>query len=414
MLTAESAVTRSARNLLFGRPECRRPPARILVLRTARLGDFVVAIPAFALLRRLFPTATIHLLTATTTNRQDHSSTSVYAGSEEPPWASLIVPNVINGVSAFRPFPFAAAIDDARVAVQSTDPDTTFLFPYTGESLTSRLRKLLFLRLAGVRKQVFGVDVTTDLSRFRRLQHELGLCEHQVVTPIRAIVESGWTEQRLEPEISFPIALPSSAEIWAAQTLEAAHSHGGPLVAVFPGGLAAEKRWPAESYRQVCRDIAQRTEAHFIMIGTASDQPYSDIARRGLSENRVLDLTGRTTLLQLAAVLRCCDVYFGNDSGPGHLAAGLDCHCVIPMSGLEFHEIWRPWPASRHAILTNETECYGCARVPCRKGTLACIVDIAPDRILNVCLGLLQSLSAPRRNRSDSQQLTTPESNAPK
>src|SRR5215831_255846 len=56
-------------NLLLFRKVQDHRPRTILVYRTARLGDFIVAIPALAILRRTFPQARIVLLTAASTTQ---------------------------------------------------------------------------------------------------------------------------------------------------------------------------------------------------------------------------------------------------------------------------------------------------------------------------------------------------------
>jgi ADP-heptose:LPS heptosyltransferase len=79
------------------------------------------------------------------------------------------------------------------------------------------------------------------------------------------------------------------------------------------------KRWPAAHYA----DLAQRLAAKGIppvVVGTGADRAATDGVRAGAE---VLDLVGRTSLAELASVLRGAACVVGNDTGPTFLAGAL-------------------------------------------------------------------------------------------
>lgn len=63
-----------------------------------------------------------------------------------------------------------------------------------------------------------------------------------------------------------------------------------------------------------------------VIVGTQAEAPLAqDILRLCPT---ALDLTGRTTLLELAGVLDRAQIVIGNDTGPMHLAAAMDTPCI--------------------------------------------------------------------------------------
>lgn len=102
-----------------------------------------------------------------------------------------------------------------------------------------------------------------------------------------------------------------------------------PWVAVAVGAKWVTKRWPVSHFA----DLLGHAQAHFggsaIFVGGREDtaQAQDVIARL---PGPALDLTGRTSLPRLSALLSVVDVMAGNDTGPLHLAAALGVPCVAP------------------------------------------------------------------------------------
>jgi len=121
-----------------------------------------------------------------------------------------------------------------------------------------------------------------------------------------------------EPRFELP---PPASEVrdWAARTLAPLPR---PWVLLNPGARWVTKRWPALSFAEVGRRAAERFGAGLAILGAAEDRPHAEAIRTALEPAgiRPLDLTGRTTLPQLAALAGLADLVVSNDTGPLHLA----------------------------------------------------------------------------------------------
>lgn len=88
-----------------------------------------------------------------------------------------------------------------------------------------------------------------------------------------------------------------------------------PVIALAPSAAWEMKRWPIEHWRSL---VTEMTEASFILLGGPQDHFINQIA--SAAPNRCLNLAGRLTLAQNAAVFDRADLIIANDTGLLHVA----------------------------------------------------------------------------------------------
>lgn len=99
-----------------------------------------------------------------------------------------------------------------------------------------------------------------------------------------------------------------------------------PIFGVQWGARWESKRWPASGLADVLARATQTWGGSVVIVGGGSERPAAETIRARVAETSgspVLDLTGRTTLKELAALVNSVDAFVANDSGPLHLAAEL-------------------------------------------------------------------------------------------
>ena len=124
-------------------------------------------------------------------------------------------------------------------------------------------------------------------------------------------------------ELVWDIPLPPEAEAFARGQLPS----GRPLLAISPCSSQRWRNyrdWPVRRYVAVA-DYAAGKGFRVVLIGGRSARELA-YAREIMAETREppIDLVGRTTLKELAAVLACCAGLISPDSGPVHIASALD------------------------------------------------------------------------------------------
>lgn len=125
---------------------------------------------------------------------------------------------------------------------------------------------------------------------------------------------------------------PPSAATWPALTrpeddrvadaLLADVPLGRPVVVLNPGASAAYRRWPAERFAEAATRVPRAHEVHFVVVGSSAERPLCQRVCTRTSAP-TLNLAGRTSLPELAALLKRCTCMLTADSGPMHLAVAV-------------------------------------------------------------------------------------------
>ncbi len=96
-----------------------------------------------------------------------------------------------------------------------------------------------------------------------------------------------------------------------------------PILGLCPGAEYGEaKRWPAEYYAEVANQALKKGWQVWL-FGSEKDQPVTATIQQ-LTQQRCIDLAGRTKLGEAIDLMSLCGTIISNDSGLMHVAAALD------------------------------------------------------------------------------------------
>ncbi|MFA4992774.1 MAG: glycosyltransferase family 9 protein [Candidatus Omnitrophota bacterium] len=118
---------------------------------------------------------------------------------------------------------------------------------------------------------------------------------------------------------------------------------GQKIVAIHPFTSDPLKQWPVERFMELARRITQETKAKVVLVGRIEGWRQFPL---GIATAEIIDLINKTSLAELAALLKRCSLLVSGDSGPVHLAA-----CVgTPVVALFRNDLpgktsqrWGPW-----------------------------------------------------------------------
>ena len=127
--------------------------------------------------------------------------------------------------------------------------------------------------------------------------------------------------------------VPSAGEpdlAWLAEDV-AGLAPPGRFVLMAPGCSPhlPQKRWPAENYAALGRRLSARGY-RIALVGTGADRSTIEALRARFSD--AIDLSGRTSLFQLASLAREAVAVVGNDTGPIFLSAKIGAPTLTLMS----------------------------------------------------------------------------------
>ena len=357
---------------LFQSDACPQPKD-VLVLRSSAIGDFICCLPALTSLRRRFPESKIHLLTTPTANPK------LWAQDIIPGAPILAGTNLVDDVLLFygRDIMSPHKIRALRARIRDFDPEQTFLVPQSGERVSGILKKILFLRILGVHRNLSGYHLTKTLSFFKKTQFTDGGYDHQVTSALIS-VGGGKCES-----VTFPIYINHESvacvdKIWRETGLDNVPF----IIGLFPGGKFEHKRWPVERFQALCNSFNKEAEVAFVIVGGEAEQFQARQLVAACSKP-IVDFSGKTNLIETAEVLHRCHLYIGNDSGPAHIAAAMGTPCVTLFSSVLFPGFWEPW-GERNIAIRHRVPCEYCFNEShCPTGTMDCVKGISVEEVLD-------------------------------
>lgn len=151
-----------------------------------------------------------------------------------------------------------------------------------------------------------------------------------------------------------------------------------PLLAIHPGAGWATKRWPARHFARLAALAAHHFGAGIVLVGGPE---YREEGRyiAAACLGPVVDLTGRTTLRELAAVLELSDVVLSGDSGPMHLAAAVGTRVV---SVFTCTNVVRHAPyGQEHRVVATTVPCAASHKKICPHPHMICMEELTPQRV---------------------------------
>lgn len=164
-----------------------------------------------------------------------------------------------------------------------------------------------------------------------------------------------------------------------------------PLVAIIPGAGgswgkdAYIKHWPAEKFARLADKIIENFNATIIIVGDFSERK---IARqiKELANGPLLDLVGRTTLGELAALFKKTKLVVTNDGGPLHMAVALGIKTVSIFGPVD-EKIYGPYPEEKQNLLIHSNiecrPCYRLFRMPACPRQRQCLVSISVEEVFS-------------------------------
>ena len=114
------------------------------------------------------------------------------------------------------------------------------------------------------------------------------------------------------------------------------------LIAFAPGAAWSFRRWPSERFIELGRWLQEIYNAHILIVAGKDEYDLGLQIEQGLIGNKTINLAGKTTLREMASVLKRCKLFIGNDSGPLHIAAAAGIP-VVGFYGPGEYQRFKPW-----------------------------------------------------------------------
>ncbi len=144
------------------------------------------------------------------------------------------------------------------------------------------------------------------------------------------------------------------------------------------------KVWPMPRLVKLCEDLSSR-DMRIVLTGIEKDIPAAAALLNMVKNAKLINACGKTTVNQLACLIKHCAVYICADSSPLHIAAAM---------GTPFVALFGPTDARRHlppskngVLLQKEMPCSPCYKPKCK--SVKCMESITTEEVLAAVDSLL-------------------------
>ena len=146
------------------------------------------------------------------------------------------------------------------------------------------------------------------------------------------------------------------------------------------------KLWPIEYFASLCNRLAQDLNARILLIGSEKDSSRMEEFLE-LTKCKLINASGKTNILQLAALIKRSNLLITSDSAPVHFAAAVKTPFVA---------LFGPTDPKRHAppsknniIINKELPCSPCYHTHCDRN-YRCMSSITTEEVYEAATRLLK------------------------
>lgn len=288
--------------------------SRTLVIQLARLGDLVQTMPMIAALRKQYPRDTIDLLCAEPLRDLGTLIPGIdrvigWDGAQWHRWAARATPGVqpdqLREIEAELAAMFPQRYDRAFVLNQHTRAMVAGVL-LANECIGPLAQGPLSEQLTPWAAYVREVARTRRSKRIHLSDAFCGMC---------GLLPSGTA-----PRCVSPLVTPS-------RHLEQIGRGGGPWIGLIVGAGDPARLVPIEIWRAwIAQFLSVAPRGRVVLIGNGAESGRGQDIQRTMPPSilgRIWDVTGRTTIPELAQTLSRCHYVIGSDTGPLHLAAAV-------------------------------------------------------------------------------------------
>lgn len=330
---------------------------RILIIHTAFIGDIVLSTPLIKKLRDTYPKAEITYLTT-------------------PVGASILRNNPhLNHIIEYDKRGEHKGIKGFWAIAKKLKMEAYNLVITPHRYLRSTF--LTFLTGAPIRR---GYDSAAASFLYNERVH-YDKSKHEVEKLLSFVPKD--EDKRYEIEI-----FPTELEVEKVDKL--LEKRREKVVVVAPGSKWFTKKWPLEYFNRVIKELEKREDTTVVVVGGKEEMFFNMPLA-----NTTIDLRGKTTLLELAEVIRRADIVLTNDSSPIHIASAFPNVRILALFGPTVEKFgFFPWSKNSEVFQVEGLECRPCSihgGDSCPKKHFKCMLDIKPEMVLERIESILES-----------------------
>ncbi len=282
----------------------------ILIIKPSAMGDIVHAMPVLAALRASLPQARISWLV-----RKDFAP---LLGCVEGLDEILLFDRKQLGQWFYKP----AAFKTLRTFMRTLKKNRYDLVL----DLQGLFRTALFGRMTGCSKRIGMANHRELAGLFYTHQVQRPADSMHLLDYYHALLRQAGIEAA--PVTTPLMNAPKEAVVSVREKLEQNGISKQGYFVLVPSSAHASKCWPADRFAQLAERLHQQFGLAAVVIGTEKDRAIIEAITAACSIP-ITNMMGKTTILELVALIQTAKAVVSNDTGPGHIAAVMHVPTVL-------------------------------------------------------------------------------------
>ena len=152
------------------------------------------------------------------------------------------------------------------------------------------------------------------------------------------------------------------------------------LIGVSPSSKSHLKQWKKDGFVEVIKKLLKNPGYKVILIGDMNEAKLSKEIERAVTNTALIDLTGRTDINELFALIEKLNLLLTCDSASMHIASDLGVKVVAIFGPTDPGE-YGP-RGNRDVVICKNLKCSPCKKAQCKLGTHECMAAISAEEVL--------------------------------
>ena len=307
---------------------------RVLIFRQGSLGDTVVALPCFRLIKQAYPGAKIDVLT----NKPINSKACAL---------EMVLENM-GLVDEYFTYPASVKLSEKmswlKKYIKEVRPDR-LIYMLERPGLQQTWRDYLFFKFCGV-KRIVGMTLCGKKQEYlfddktKRFEYE----GRRLARQLEGLGKVDWSDPAI---MNLSI---TDVEQQKIQPLILNWMEKQPFFVCSIGTKLTIKDWGQDNWKMLMSELSKLYPSFgLIFIGVDGESERSQ-ELLDLWDGPTLNLCGKFSVRQSAAFLSRAKYFIGHDSGPMHLAAAAGASCVAIFSRHNKPACWFPF-GDKHQVI---------------------------------------------------------------
>jgi len=341
-------------------------PEKILIIRFSSLGDIVLTTPVIKSLKQKFPQSKISFLTKSQYQDLLRNDPNIFSLIKfDPVEKHQRISGFLKLVKELKTFKFDLMVD------LHANLRSFFIRHLLKTKIKIKYDKRWLTRFLLVHFKFFKVKPT-----------------HTVDSYLKALKKIDVNSSENDPKIF----LDKKSENFSKDFfIEKKIEKDDIVVGIHPGARWETKRWTEEKFARVCQILNQKPELKIILFGDQKDQEVIERIDSHTEDQKLFKAVD-LPLNKFMSLIKRCDCFVTNDSGPMHIASALGVP-VVAIFGPTHPQLGFSPMGSGNIVLTANVKCSPCSlhgEKRCHKKSRFCMDLIEPEMVTDAVEKILK------------------------